>query len=80
MNTPGFFEYEINYWDEVDNELATRRGVTYADNLGEAAANLTEYYGEENINDVKFFPLYPEPIYEFNFAENNFKMIELRHS
>ena len=80
MSTPGFYEYEVSYWDEVDSEMAVRRGVTYAEDLSEAAHNLCSFYGDDNINEVKFLPLYPTSVYEFNSEENNFKMIEIHNS
>jgi hypothetical protein len=80
MSAPGFFEYEVCYWDEVDQEQTTRHGVTYAEDLSDAAENLSQFYGIDNITSVQFFPLYPEPVYEFNFEENNFKMIEIHNA
>ena len=60
----GYFEYEVSFWDEVDGVVADRRGVTYAETCSEAAANIEDYYGRENIEKMSIFPLEPATVYE----------------
>ena len=69
-----FFDYEISYYDEVDRQQSTCYGVTCADTVAEAVENLVQFYGEDNIGSIHVFPLYPNPVYEFNYSENNFSL------
>ena len=51
------FRYEINYWDEYDNKQEFEKGIISAENYGIAANKIVDYYGEENIIDIKLCPL-----------------------
>lgn len=51
------FRYEINYWDEYDNRQESDKGIISAENYGIAANKIVNYYGEENIIDIKLCPL-----------------------
>ena len=51
------FRYEINYWDEYDNKQESNKGIISAENYGIAANKIVDYYGEENIIDIKLYPL-----------------------
>lgn len=67
-----YFEYEVKYFDEVDHKDMICRGVTSAEYVSDAVANITQFYGEENISSLQVYPLMPSPVYEFNYSENNF--------
>ena len=62
----GFYEYEVHFWDEVDEEDALRTGVTYAENCAEATENIAGFYGDRNIEELIVRPLYPDPVYELS--------------
>ena len=51
------FRYEINYWDEYDNRQESDKGIISAENYGIAANKIVNFYGEENIIDIKLYPL-----------------------
>ena len=69
---PTYYEYEINYFDEIDTENVTCRGVTCADDLHEAMENICLFYGEDNINNLLIFRLEGSRVYEFNYDGNHF--------
>lgn len=51
------FAYEIVYWDEVDNKNENDHGIVYGDTYAEASKNIVDYYGEENIIELKLFAI-----------------------
>lgn len=51
------FAYEIVYWDEVDNKNENDHGIVYGDTYAEASKNIIDYYGEENIIELKLFAI-----------------------
>lgn len=69
-----YYEYEVDYWDEIDEENAVRRGVTCADDLHEAMENICLFYGEDNINNLLIFRLEGSKVYEFNYDGNHFTL------
>lgn len=51
------YRFEVNYWDELSHEPATDKGIVAAEDYGHAANRLVEYYGSENIVDIKLCEL-----------------------
>lgn len=66
-----YYEYVINYLDELDKEVAPCRGVTYAASYSKAVRNIEEYYGKENIGDIKIKVIESSPVYDFEDNSNN---------
>ena len=64
------FAYEVSYWDEVNNKKENDHGIVYGNTYAEVSKNIVNYYGEENINELKLFALtenYVLPAMEHNF-------------
>lgn len=72
MEEYGFFEYKIEYWDEIQKKMTTACGVTYASTFTEAVDKIEQYY--DKIEDITIFSLEPYSVYEFNEEQNNFKI------
>ena len=51
------YRYEINYWNESTAEPEFEKGLVSAASYGDAANYLVDYYGEENIVDIKLYEL-----------------------
>lgn len=51
------YRFEVNYWDELSHEPTTDKGIVAAKSYGKAAMHLVEYYGNENIIDLKLCEL-----------------------
>ena len=69
-----YFEYKVTYWDEVDQEEATRCGVLFAATYEKIIDRLDDYYGFNNLISFTIYPLCDDPVYEFNLDENHFKL------
>lgn len=70
-----YFEYELTFYDsDFDDEQKRLRGVVYATSFADAMCYLSEFYGEDNIVEVK--KLYPvetyHGVYEFVHPDMNF--------
>ena len=61
----GYFEYEVEYWDEILNQMRKARGVTYAPYHAEAVQNIEAWYGAGNINKIKIAGIEPGTVYDF---------------
>ena len=62
----GYFEYEVEHWDEWDGGcLKKSRGITYAGTHAEAVKNLEAWYGAGNINKIKIAGIEPGTVYDF---------------
>lgn len=51
------YYYVIEYWDNLDQESRTDSGVISAENYSAAAGKVEEYYGSENIDELKLSKL-----------------------
>lgn len=51
------FAYEVTYWDEADDKNENDHGIAYGDTYAEANKNVVDYYGEENIIELKLFAI-----------------------
>ena len=51
------FAYEVTYWDEIDNKEANDHGIAFGDTYAEANKNIVDYYGEENVIELKLFAI-----------------------
>ena len=51
------FAYEVNFWDDMHNVEAIDYGFVCGENYKEASENLTDYYGDYDIMELKMFAL-----------------------
>ena len=51
------FYYKIDYLDEITEEINVEQGITSGATYSEAANELTQYYGEDNIISIYFSAL-----------------------
>ena len=78
-----FFKYAVQFTEEYDhNEFKTevRTGVVCAKNFRDAMYKITDYYGDENIEDVRIEFIEDIDIVEFDelrtYFENKIETIE----
>lgn len=69
-----FYEYEVEWYCEDNEEMRTSRGVTFSGSLADAITNITTYYGSQTIDRLEIFTLLDECCYDFNddCYEHNF--------
>lgn len=58
-----YYEYEVEMFEEF--QVKTYQGITYGNDFAEALRNVTDYYGEEDLNSVKIIPLGLRRLYCF---------------
>lgn len=51
------YYYVVEYWDNLDQESRIDSGVISAENYSAAANKVEEYYGSENVVELKFSKL-----------------------
>jgi len=51
------YYYVVEYWDNLDQESRTDSGVISTENYSAAADKVEEYYGSENIVELKLSKL-----------------------
>lgn len=51
------FYYEVEYWDDIDGKQAAEKGIADAKTYGEAANQVSEFYGKDNVSSVKISEL-----------------------
>jgi hypothetical protein len=59
MDKFNYYEYEVLYWDEIENEEATARGVVCVGSFSDAAGALLQFYGE-SVSSIKITELFYE--------------------
>lgn len=47
------YRYKVKTFDESENNYIYSTGFCYADNYCEAVGNLSEYYGEKEIEEIE---------------------------
>lgn len=47
------FEFLIHIYDEVEHKNVNRRGIVSASSLTEATKQLSNFYGEDNLIEIK---------------------------
>lgn len=53
------FYYDVEFWDELNQEPNVERGVVHGNSYGEAADKLIEYYGEHNVVTISLSEVEP---------------------
>ena len=53
------FYYQVEFWDEINQEPSTGRGVVCGNNYGEAANTLVEYYGKDCVVNISLSEIEP---------------------
>lgn len=71
MTKNSYYEYVVKVWDELDEEVVSCQGVTYAALYSKAVQNIEEYYGKENIQDIKIQTIESSPVYDFKDESSN---------
>jgi hypothetical protein len=51
------FRFEVNWWDKDFNDMSNEKGIVAAADYGAAANRVVEYYGKENVVDIKLYEL-----------------------
>ena len=67
-----FYKYTVTYYEEIDgkHELKTASGLTFGQTFNEACAKITDYFGEELLEDIKIeFASDCDIIEDFEIAE-----------
>lgn len=59
-----YFEYWVEYFNEIDNILDKSSGVVYADTYYEAVDNICVYYGDQQIVKLEIRATDDDTIYE----------------
>lgn len=47
--------YEIEFWDEIDEEVRIEKGLSAGKDLGESVNRITNYYGKNNVISIKVY-------------------------
>ena len=67
-----YWEYIIDYYNEIDNETQKRSGVIAAENMNEAIQSLIDFYGESAIENILTLKIILEGnVLEFNEVNKN---------
>ena len=66
------FAYEVYYWDEINEKEANDHGIVYGDTYAEASKNIVDYYGEENVIELKLFAITEQGESVLSAMEHNF--------
>ena len=66
------FAYEVSYWDEVNDKEENDHGIAYGDTYAEASKNIADYYGEENVIELKLFAIGEKEDYVLSAMAYNF--------
>lgn len=49
--------YDVEYWDELDDEEKSEKGIASAVTLGTAVDKVCEFYGKENIVKIAVYEI-----------------------
>ena len=64
--------YEITYWDECNEEMKTKKCLIFSHSYKDAMEEITEYYGDANIDSL-FIKLLEEG--HINLTANTFNAL-----
>ena len=51
------YRYEVTYWNSEISDPEFEKGIVAATDYGDAANKVVDYYGQENIIDIKLYIL-----------------------
>ena len=60
--------YKVSYWDDISTECLKRNGIIYALGITDAIAQITNWYGEDDIDSVSV-TLLEYQLFEISDAE-----------
>lgn len=66
------FAYEVTYWNEINDKEESDHGIVYGDTYAEASKNIVDYYGEDNVIELKLFALGEKEESVLSAMEHNF--------
>lgn len=65
-----YYNYNCTWWDDSEEENNTIKGIVAASNLSNAIEHITNYYGEDNILEVKIHYITDDELLEgVDYAE-----------
>lgn len=47
-----YYKYKVTYWNIVDEEDKSDKGLVFGSNYGEAAMNVLNDYGADKVEDI----------------------------
>ena len=66
-----YYEYWVEYYNEIDEVTDKASGVVYAETYFEAASSIADYYGENNIEKLEFRSTEEGTVYEIEDRKND---------
>ena len=70
MNEVWYYEYILEYYNEIDHCKEIRSGVVPAESMAEVVENLEAFYGKD-ITEIQLLrPLMEGPVFEFDCAND----------
>ena len=45
--------YKVSYWDDIEKKENIARGIIYAESLSDAVAQITDWYGDDDISSIE---------------------------
>ena len=67
-----FYKYTVKYYEYIDDkpELKTASGLTFGSTFNDVCAKITDYFGEESLEDIKIeFASDCDVLEDFEIAE-----------
>ena len=46
------YKFKVNFWDEMEQKMSTEQGLIGGKTYGDAAENVCDYYGRQNVNGI----------------------------
>lgn len=70
-----YWEYIIDYYDEVDGTIEERQGILAAEDIQEAMKLLCSYYGDTCIENIKTLQAFADMVIDFkDVRDHDFKV------
>ena len=66
-----FYKVKIEVFDEIDKDNIIEYGIVYGANLVDITHQLSEYYGEDNIQKITISPIHEGPIFQISEERYN---------
>lgn len=62
-----YWEYQLQFWDEIDKKETTRSGLVAANTITEAMQEIEKYYGDE-IMEIQMLKPITDGLFEFQYV------------
>ena len=63
-----YWEYQIRFWDDIDNQEEVRSGVVVAGSFTEAMERIEEYYDGSQIIEIQTLKPIIDGIFDFGYV------------